>query len=779
PETGRVTGIYHPDDKPGTLISYTHDADGNVLAVEYPDGKTIRQTFNNHGVRTSLTDAAGAKTVYSYNPDGTMKNAVQGGQDSRKAVQVTYTYDGLGRIETVVRGDRDSKDHVTTAYTYAGLKQIRTEKTTGPGRKAITEAAYEYDSHGNLTHRTDTRPGTASDGSPGPMTRTSTGYRYDAYNRLLGSEVKDHQGAVLSSAAYTLNVSGDVTRTETTGPDGTRTDTVHTIDPAGRLTAVTVNGTKTEQTWDSEGSLLTDHRGNTYTYDPLSRPLTATTPDGHKTTYTYWADGTRATTTTGGGSTSGEASGTGSEQITFHYTPDGTLANDTHTTPGPRPGATTASYLLAGTRHARTLTGTSAHEANATGGGYLLHDRHGSTTALTNPDGTVNAAWNYTDYGQPADHTGTPAAIPGDQSTSASRNPFTYSGEYTNPDGTQYLKARTYDPSLARFTTADPAPQFNRYQAFDTNPVNYTDPSGNTAVPDTTTWLGLGFAIFSVAAAIFATVATLGIAPVLTMAGLVTGLASAALDLTVAVNSADKFIENDDIVRGLQWAALGLGIAGAVTGVANAALGAAAKIYGRLNTAFKIEKDAFKDVESIASVKSIQKQADIEMDIVRRDFELEFKTDVLHQAAKPAKGRKSCAAVAVAFDRCDITDQVSFIETDRVLDHATLKKQANLSGNWTEPGSAEQVLDYMSQKPDGTKFIVMGEMANAGDLWLGSKIFPGDFGHFFNAENMHGRVKLYDAFINKTGDAVKDNMMGAYKGYTGKWRAIVTGNSST
>ncbi|MGW2207699.1 hypothetical protein, partial [Streptomyces sp. NPDC001774] len=168
PETGRVTEVYDPDDKPGTLISYTYDADGNVLKVAYPDGKTLSQRFGNHGQRTSLTDTAGLTTSYTYNPDGTLKGAVQrqgSTGDSPVKAEVGYTYDGLGRISEVRRGSAEDGEGVTTAYTYTGASQIRSEKTTRPGGSVVTEAAYTYDSHGNLARRTDHRPRTA--GSPG------------------------------------------------------------------------------------------------------------------------------------------------------------------------------------------------------------------------------------------------------------------------------------------------------------------------------------------------------------------------------------------------------------------------------------------------------------------------------------------------------------------------------------------------------------------------------------------------------------------------------------
>ncbi|MGW2207466.1 RHS repeat-associated core domain-containing protein [Streptomyces sp. NPDC001774] len=588
PETGRVTEVYHPDDRDNSLISYTHDADGNVLKVAYPDGKSIGQTFDDHGQLTSLTDAAGAKTVYTYSPDGTLKTAVQHDRDpavdgeARELARVSYEYDGLGRITEVVRGDRGSKDHITTAYTYTGASQVRTEKTTGPGGTVITGAAYEYDAHGNLTRRTDTRPETTT-GTPadsqdtdskaaGPLVTTSTGYRYDAYNRLLGSEVKDEHGAVLSSAAYTLNVSGDVTRTEVTDhtQGGKKTVTGHETDPAGRLTAVTTDGKKTEQKWDGEGNLLTGHRGTAYTYDPLSRPVTVTTPDGTRTAYTYWADGTRATSTTVNGKDD-----SGKTVSLFHYTADGTLINDAHT----RGGETaTASYLMAGTRQARAMTGKGADQAAAAGAGYLIHDRHGNITVLAGQSGSVKQAYSYTDYGQPASHTGQPLTSPAVQHAGAARNPFTYAGEYTDPSGTQYLKARTYQPATGTFTTPDFAPRFNRYQAFGANPITSIDPQGTTEMPDWASYLIYGITL---AVGVITTAISLGslaapLAVGITLAGLALDVASASLDIAALATGATQLEDP------LNIASLALGGAGILLGIGGAVLGKLNKTAGVL-----------------------------------------------------------------------------------------------------------------------------------------------------------------------------------------------------
>ncbi|MER7960073.1 RHS repeat-associated core domain-containing protein [Streptomyces sp. NPDC096030] len=578
PHTGAVTSVFNPDDRAGTLISYRYDADGHVTEVAYPDGKTVRQKYGDDGLLEKTTDTAGLATFYTYNPDGTLAEAVQHERDDTESpvtARVAFTYDGLGRIIKTDRGNG-----VVTETEFTGAHQVRREKTTRDG-KTVTEASYTYDSHGNLTQRTDTRPEAGPDGTPGGPVTTATRYTYDAYSRLTGSDVLDAVGKPLTTTRYELNVSGDVVKTQTTPHTGQHagqtTVTGNGIDPSGRLTHRTTttggNSTKHTQAYDTDGRLTTGHDGTVWTYTLHGQPATVTTPDGSVTRYTYWADGTRATAVTGdsageqNSSHDPERSTPPEQTARFYYSPDGALVNDTHTAGGDStdPQAATASYLLAGARHARILTGSAAQQAAATGAGYLIADRHGNTTALTTSEGTVSQAWQYTDYGQAAGPAGLPpAAGPDPASTGlagAARQPFTFAGEYTDPHGTQYLRARLYDTATGRFTTPDPAPQHNRYQGMGANPVNRIDPEGTTEIPDWGSYLVMGFTlaatVISAAATWGATTLALGV----TIAGAVLDLASAALE-TAALLTGRTRIEDPLNVASVTLGGLGILLGG-------------------------------------------------------------------------------------------------------------------------------------------------------------------------------------------------------------------------
>ena len=149
---------------------------------------------------------------------------------------------------------------------------------------------------------------------------------------------------------------------------------------------------------------------------------------------------------------------------------------------------------------------------------------------MIDSSGQVTASYAYGDYGQPIGANPallpTPAASP---AGNAAVNPFGYDGAYTNPaTGTEYLPARTYDPGQGRFLSLDAADQINRYQAFATNPINNTDPTGQWAFPQILT--------DAFAAALFLACGVLsGAASVPVLAAVLAGEETAATAITASV----------------------------------------------------------------------------------------------------------------------------------------------------------------------------------------------------------------------------------------------------
>jgi RHS repeat-associated protein len=112
---------------------------------------------------------------------------------------------------------------------------------------------------------------------------------------------------------------------------------------------------------------------------------------------------------------------------------------------------------------------------NSTGTLYFLHSDHlGSTSAVTDPSGSVVARQWYHPYGSVRASTG---ALPTD---------ITFTAQRSDATGLYFYNARYYAPLIGRFISADtivPEPgnpqDLNRYAYVRGNPLKHTDPSGH------------------------------------------------------------------------------------------------------------------------------------------------------------------------------------------------------------------------------------------------------------------------------------------------------------
>ena len=75
---------------------------------------------------------------------------------------------------------------------------------------------------------------------------------------------------------------------------------------------------------------------------------------------------------------------------------------------------------------------------------YYRHDRLGSVTDVIGNLGTSEATYTYEPYGARRTTAGTLTNLMG------------FAGQYTDPGGLQYLRARYYDTTTGRFLTTDP-----------------------------------------------------------------------------------------------------------------------------------------------------------------------------------------------------------------------------------------------------------------------------------------------------------------------------------
>ena len=110
-----------------------------------------------------------------------------------------------------------------------------------------------------------------------------------------------------------------------------------------------------------------------------------------------------------------------------------------------------------------------------------LKDIQGSTTNIIKEDGTLSAAYDYTDFGETTAITG-----------NGFDNQICYTGGiYDESTALYYLNARYYDPEIGRFISQDSYRgsmdfliPWHLYIYCSNNPVNYVDPSGHAELPN-------------------------------------------------------------------------------------------------------------------------------------------------------------------------------------------------------------------------------------------------------------------------------------------------------
>ncbi|WP_308798652.1 RHS repeat domain-containing protein [Agromyces silvae] len=342
------------------------------------------------------------------------------------------------------------------------------------GAERSVAERHEYDEQGRVTGTTD-------------VAEATTSFAYDDAGRVTEVVQRGADGAELARARSAYDPFGRVT-TLTRGNGVVTTFAYTSAGQASREHTTDASGTTLADrsyVYDPRGNLVVAADGTRYTYNAANRVVHEASPEGRAIATAYWADGRRAELSTPEQSVpelSVREPERGASAVTRFYWDGATLLNDVHTRGGDGAAADeqAVSYLMGAGRLARTVTG---GVGAGPGTSYTIHDRHGNITALTDAGGAVVERYEYDDYGVTSvvrPETPTPAPFAW-QVGDATANPFAYAGEYTDPTGTQYLQARTYDPAIKAFTTADTEPLHNRYAFADLNPIMRVDPTGRSS----------------------------------------------------------------------------------------------------------------------------------------------------------------------------------------------------------------------------------------------------------------------------------------------------------
>ncbi|MBE7502048.1 MAG: hypothetical protein HS113_17490, partial [Verrucomicrobiales bacterium] len=516
------TFAYHPDfnrlarvvDARGNGLRYDYDARGNLTAIIYADNSRELFAYDARGNVVTSTNRRGSVITYTYNPAGQLTSKDYA--DTPGITDFTYAYDPAGNLTAATSWNPESATQETVRLRYEPLTD-RLSRIEYPGGQHF---AFAYDAAGRRTLRTD------QDGNV-------TAYLYDALGRLdqmtngLGHVIVDYdydptgrlERKTLGNGVYTTyayNAAGQVTALVNSPADHTVLSSFgYTYDTSGRRVSMsTLAGTET------------------YAYDPLGQLTGVTYPDGRVVTYAYDAAGNRIRVTDRGVATPYAANRLNQYTTvgadTFGYDLDGNLTNKTESAT-----ATTYAYdpenrligvatptdtwtytydafgnRIAATHNGQTTryvvdpTGLGNVAAEYDGGGSLIaryehgfgllartdaagnpafytFSAIGHTSELTGPYGAVANAYAYDPFGLSLAKTET---IP---------NPFEFVGEFgviNGGNGLEFIRARDYAPSHARFFQLDPigiAGGVNLYAYTGNSPISFVDRTGGSRYQDT------------------------------------------------------------------------------------------------------------------------------------------------------------------------------------------------------------------------------------------------------------------------------------------------------
>jgi RHS repeat-associated protein len=461
--TGRLK-TSHTTSSVGTAlptVTYKYNEEQGALQEQSSEGHTITSDYNTLGQLTSYTDAAENTSTYEYDIDGRIKK----------------TYDGKG----------------TQTYTYSETTGLLSE--LADSSNAAMKFTASYDAEGNLL----------TEGYPNGM---NADYAYDAIGQPTSLEyIKTthcsesckwftdtvvpsihnqwlEQTSSLSHQAYTYDRAGRLTQVQNTPTGKGCTTRIYAYDQDTNRTSLTTREPNSKGECASEGGSIEKH-----TYDQADRlndsgvtynafgditALPAADAEGSELTSEFFVDNQLAsqkqngetigyTLDPAGRPSTVDTTGKTSADITNHYAGPGDSPAWTSNTSGET------------TRNIPGVSGTlAAVQSDLETPVLQLPNLHGDIIATAYLSETATGLASEADtseFGVPT------TSLPPKYSWLGALEVPT-----ELPSGVTAMGARSYVPQLGRFLQPDPDPggSANAYSYTFGDPVNTSDPSGET-----------------------------------------------------------------------------------------------------------------------------------------------------------------------------------------------------------------------------------------------------------------------------------------------------------
>ena len=498
-------------DGNGNSIIYTLNTSGSIN-IAYADSTSESFAYNSHGQLISETERSGDTFNYIYDENGRL--TIRGGPDFTEF----YSYDGKDKLIEASRSPIGVGSAQSTTFTYGDDGQI-VKINYGPSGRNIS---YSYDSQGRrsgyitddgfevrYSYNTEGRLSGLRDGSnqqlvdylydtDGRLSRetkgngTSSTYSYDAKGQLIRIDNYNPAGIVSSSLQYSYDAKGQ--RIGEIGPDGSWNYSYDAIGQLIKADFISSNGAISNQSqeyiYDSAHNRISTTVNGAqinYTSNNLNQYISVDSvgysydADGNQTrasdaSYIYNSENRLVRMSRGDDTWEYEYDLLGNRSAVIHNGQVTSFLVD----PLSGYGNVVGVYKSDGSLDAHYVHGNGLLAGFGPGGGwYYEADAIGSVRNYTDDSGnSLTGGITYDPFG---------GQLGGDARGLATSVQARYGfvgklGVEQDGSGLIYMRARQYDPTIGRFTSADPlgvnGGSFNINSYANNNPVIFVDANG-------------------------------------------------------------------------------------------------------------------------------------------------------------------------------------------------------------------------------------------------------------------------------------------------------------